>query len=227
MILNNVQSEEGDGGGIVCAYGSQPTITSCTISNNDLDGVYSFGGASPIIHNCNITDNIGYGVNNTTDTVIIDAESNWWGDASGPYHPSTNPSGMGSLVSDYVDFSPWLTNPGVEEYKTTAPLVLKLQVTPNPCRYATTIRYSILARPASQGEAGDSRFSIRNPTIAIYDAGGRLVRSFDLESSIENQGSAISWYGDDNSSRKLPSGVYFVKLSAGDYAESEKILLIK
>jgi hypothetical protein len=33
---------------------------------------------------------------------------NWWGNASGPYHATLNPTGTGGSVSDYVDFDPWL-----------------------------------------------------------------------------------------------------------------------
>ena len=41
-------------------------------------------------------------------TSTLDAELNWWGHASGPYHPTLNPSGTGDPVSDNVDFDPWL-----------------------------------------------------------------------------------------------------------------------
>lgn len=37
----------------------------------------------------------------------VNAVNNWWGDPSGPSHPS-NPSGTGVAVSDNVVFSPWL-----------------------------------------------------------------------------------------------------------------------
>jgi hypothetical protein len=47
---------------------------------------------------------------NADDAVVISAENNWWGDASGPYHPTLNPSGLGDEVSDDVDFEPWLTS---------------------------------------------------------------------------------------------------------------------
>ena len=217
MIVDNIQGEEGDGGGIVCAYGSQPIIRSCTISNNELDGVYSFGGASPIIRNCNITDNIGYGINNATDTVIMDAEHNWWGDASGPYHPTANPGGLGGAVSDYVDFDPWLTSPGINEYTISAPLRLYLQVTPNPFHSRTQIRYSIL----------DTRSLIRKPALGIYDAAGRLVKSFNLESSIENQESNVVWDGRDDQNRILGSGTYFVVLQVEECTTTRKILLIR
>jgi nitrous oxidase accessory protein NosD len=39
---------------------------------------------------------------------VFDARYNWWGDQSGPYHPAINPTGLGDMVSDYVDFIPWL-----------------------------------------------------------------------------------------------------------------------
>jgi parallel beta-helix repeat protein len=42
----------------------------------------------------------------------VTAECNWWGDASGPYHPTTNPNGSGDEVSDHVDYGPpWLLAP--------------------------------------------------------------------------------------------------------------------
>ena len=38
------------------------------------------------------------------------ARGNWWGDASGPYHPTANPEGLGDDVSNGVEFAPWLTS---------------------------------------------------------------------------------------------------------------------
>ncbi len=40
-------------------------------------------------------------------TGILDARGNWWGDATGPYHPTLNPGGLGYPVSDDVLFDPW------------------------------------------------------------------------------------------------------------------------
>jgi hypothetical protein len=37
----------------------------------------------------------------------VDARHNWWGDASGPYHPTRNPAGAGAAVTDLVRFLPW------------------------------------------------------------------------------------------------------------------------
>jgi hypothetical protein len=41
-------------------------------------------------------------------TGVLDARYNWWGDATGPYHPTLNPTGLGNKVSDNVSFAPWL-----------------------------------------------------------------------------------------------------------------------
>jgi hypothetical protein len=61
-------------------------------------------------HFNNIVDNTEYGViNEDPDSSVFDAENNWWGAASGPYHPTSNPDGEGNAVSDYVDFMPWST----------------------------------------------------------------------------------------------------------------------
>jgi hypothetical protein len=67
-------------------------------------------------------DNIDYGIKNSDSTIIVDAEYNWWGDSTGPYHPTLNPGGLGDTVSDYVDFIPWLYWPGVKEQPTIKPV---------------------------------------------------------------------------------------------------------
>ncbi len=41
-------------------------------------------------------------------TMWVDAEMNWWGDGTGPYHATLNPSGLGIESGDYVDFDPWI-----------------------------------------------------------------------------------------------------------------------
>jgi len=41
------------------------------------------------------------------DIPDFDAEYNWWGNASGPYHATTNTGATGDEVTDNVDYSPW------------------------------------------------------------------------------------------------------------------------
>lgn len=101
-----------------CEYGIKASGTSVNtlITRNSFEGngvgVYCTGGANPVVggstQNGNaFTGNTLYGVQNTTGTLTLNAEGNWWGSASGPYHPSANPAGTGDRVSDFVDFSPW------------------------------------------------------------------------------------------------------------------------
>lgn len=46
-------------------------------------------------------------IRNGGRTLWIDARHNWWGDASGPFHPTRNPGGSGAAVTDLVRFLPW------------------------------------------------------------------------------------------------------------------------
>ena len=111
----------------------------------------------------------------------------------------------------------WAMQYGIVENTIEPANIVELQITPNPFTLNTNIRYSIL----------DARSSIQNPAIDIYDAAGRLVKSFNLESSIENQASNVVWDGRDDQNRMLSSGVYFVKLISGNLEETRKVLLVK
>ncbi|HIE30654.1 TPA: right-handed parallel beta-helix repeat-containing protein [Candidatus Poribacteria bacterium] len=102
--------------GVVVGDGSAPTVTGPTITGNTItncgNGVWNGIGGLPLTINYNnIFGNDDWGVYNEGCSITIDAENNWWGDVSGPYHPTENPDGLGDAVSDCVDFEPWLTEP--------------------------------------------------------------------------------------------------------------------
>lgn len=89
------------------------------VTNNSLhDNNYGVGlwrpsraaGNNYINYN-NIAGNTGYGVRTFDGPPAVDARFNWWGNATGPYHPTLNPSGTGDNVSDYVNFENWLLEP--------------------------------------------------------------------------------------------------------------------
>ena len=81
---------------------------SSTISQNDITtngtGIYIESGF-PEIHLNNIYDNTTWGINNASGN-IINADNNWWGDASGP---SGEGPGSGDAVSTDVIYTPWLS----------------------------------------------------------------------------------------------------------------------
>jgi parallel beta-helix repeat protein len=125
IIKNNTITENstntGDGAGIAAIAASCPDIDSCCIALNFGDGLYCVSSSNATVNWCDIYDNSGYGVYNDDSTLTIDAENNWWDDSTGPYHPDSNPGGLGDSVSDYVDFIPWLNWPGVEEQPSVRP----------------------------------------------------------------------------------------------------------
>jgi hypothetical protein len=103
------------GAGIYYFQACSTYIDSCTISNNVVDGITCDSIYRLDVNFCNISGNSGYGIRNL-DTLWTYAENVWWGNATGPYHPSANPNGLGDTVSDYVTFDPWLSWPvGVYE----------------------------------------------------------------------------------------------------------------
>lgn len=106
-------------------------------------------------------------------------------------------------------------NTGITEIENIA--VYNFSCQPNPFTHHTEIRYSIL----------DSRSSIQNKTLRIYDATGQLVKSFYPVSCIMNHASTISWDGTDQAGRRLPSGIYVVRLSYGGMSSTRKVLLVR
>jgi hypothetical protein len=118
--------------------------------------------------------------------------------------------------------------PGIEETKQTLPLKhLTIAVTPNPFRHYTNIRYMVNATEYIEEELRNAHCEMRNPTMNVYDASGRLVKSFYLESSIMDRESVVSWDGKDFLGCVLPDGVYFLTFTSGACSTTEKLLLIR
>lgn len=84
------------------------SVTRCSITNSLQDGIYlNHADSGPVIFLNNISGNGIYGLFNG-GAVAISARNNWWGDATGPYHPTFNPTGLGDEVSNNVGYQPWL-----------------------------------------------------------------------------------------------------------------------
>ncbi|MCD4697458.1 MAG: right-handed parallel beta-helix repeat-containing protein, partial [Bacteroidales bacterium] len=82
-----------------------------TYEETQADGVFldDDAGTGNVFNYNSIYGNAGDGMENQVTTMTVDAEDNYWGHASGPYHPVNNTCGTGDAVSDYVDFMPWWT----------------------------------------------------------------------------------------------------------------------
>lgn len=79
-------------------------------------------------------------------------------------------------------------------------------------------RVNIICHPGHDGQPGAGE-------IKIYDITGRPVRSFLLES--KPGGHEIVWWGDDQSSRSVPAGIYLVELTAGRRQLTAKVLILR
>ena len=84
------------------------SIADLTVTGNDY-GIWVENSYGNSIHDSNIFGNSVYGAHaEGNEPNVFDAQDNYWGNANGPYHPGTNPTGDGDNVTDYVDYSGYL-----------------------------------------------------------------------------------------------------------------------
>jgi outer membrane protein assembly factor BamB len=88
---------------------------------------------------------------------------------------------------------------------------LHLAAAPNPLRVGSCLDF---AAPAGV-----------SASLRIYDASGRLVR--DLFSGTSPGGGHIVWDGRSNAGVPVASGVYFLRLTAGEEAATRKVAFVK
>ena len=83
---------------------------------------------------------------------------------------------------------------------------------PNPFNPTTTIHFVLPIR--------------EHATLAVYDTGGRKVRTL-VDQMSEHGGHDVAWDGRDDAGAAVGSGVYFYRLTAGKHSESKKMILLK
>ena len=110
--------------GIEADAGYGPNDIAFTANGNTVTGFYvgieiwncqsscDTGVFTSITANNNCLSDNTYGMRSNVTYRNADGTNNWWGDASGPYHPTENAGGLGDAVSDYVLFDPWLDDCG-------------------------------------------------------------------------------------------------------------------
>ena len=107
ILKNNIASNDY---GFYILSPKSTYITNNSISYNNIGFLYATGS-----HTVNYNDIYGNvaGMNVTADA-IVDAEYNYWGESSGPYHETLNPNGRGDPVGGdgtSIDFIFFLTKP--------------------------------------------------------------------------------------------------------------------
>jgi M6 family metalloprotease-like protein len=84
---------------------------------------------------------------------------------------------------------------------------------PNPFNPATTIQYSVAE--------GDGMVS-----LAVYDVGGRLVRT--LVDGRQTGGSkSVTWNGTNDRGQRVSSGIYFYRMIAPGFSQTRKMVLLR
>lgn len=146
-------------------------------------------------------------------TFSCDARLNFWGDSSGPYHPTLNPDGLGDRVSDSVLFDSWYPDTSflinATDERAKLPTQFALFVYPNP--FNSTARISL---------------KVADPFIAsinLVNILSQLVR--------EIHGGPV--YGREEftiNADNLPSGIYFITVRdviKNSVKSAQKIALIR
>lgn len=111
---------------------------------------------------------------------------------------------------------------GIEEQVAQVPSQkINLFVYPNPFSNNLTIKFQI------PGTVNNSTIWDMQSEISprVYDATGRLIKTFNLGPGILHQGSTLVWDGTDNYNKKLPCGVYIIQVRIGNIQVQEKVVL--
>ena len=169
------------------------SFSNCEFLDNSSHGIIiqPYGTDNPdniSINQCNIVGNGSYGIENTTDN-IVDATQNWWGDATGPYHPADNPSGLGDTVSDKVDFGPWYMDSSLGQSTTVHNVTKDLWYDAiqeaidqaDPCNV-------IEAGPGTYNEAIliDMPLTLRGATAGVNKNGYSVPANYAWDDSVES-----------------------------------------
>ncbi len=85
---------------------------------------------------------------------------------------------------------------------------------PNPFNPSTTVAFDI-----PEGKEVNVRLN-------VYNMRGQLIRT--LVNEVKSEGSyQIQWDGADNYGRRVSSGVYFYRITTGEFSQTRKMVLLK
>jgi flagellar hook assembly protein FlgD len=124
---------------------------------------------------------------------------------------SNLPGSEEDLIVQLIEYS---VQTHVDDISSLATAFRLKQNVPNPFNPATTIEYQIPA------DASD------HVTLKVYDMRGAVVNT--LVDRVESPGlHSVVWYGRDQTGTLVSSGVYFYRLKAGNFIQSNKMILMR
>ncbi|MDM7915530.1 MAG: right-handed parallel beta-helix repeat-containing protein [Candidatus Eisenbacteria bacterium] len=191
------------------------TLLGCSVLRNEATewagGLFVMGGRLSAVEGEFVGN--GLAVSAFETQMDIDARNSYWGHASGPYHPTANPGGLGDEVGDHVLFAPWAATSAVDDRDPAiAPPATRraLAAIPNPSAAGQPVR--IVLR-----DAGGDRSAPAGVRAVLFDVAGRRIRSLDAadRSGSLDDAAGFVWDGRDAHGRVCPPGVYIIGYAGG------------
>lgn len=132
-----------------------------------------------------------------------------------------NYSGVVCVVSQNDETNPYFTNAsilerltyfvtGIEETGNVISIENSVRINPNPFNRNVTFAWS-------NGVTGSAK-------LEIFDAQGRLIRTFDASNSSVV---SIMWNGESVDGTAVPDGVYFYRIMSGSWERTGKLVLMR
>ena len=186
--------------GLRIGEGIIPQIENTIITDNQI-GIYT-ESSSPRVINSEIFNNSSFGIRNI-GSEIVDARSCWWGNNTGPFHPTLNPTGQGDVVSDRVWFNPW-NNSSIKTLAVNG-------VTPDTLTFDNLITYYKFVLPDSLDGTTIRLKLLSDSNVGINelyaDAGKFPIRGNATYSDVENMATSkeLLLFG-------LSAGIYYVAI---------------
>ena len=123
--------------------------------------------------------------------------------------------GQARIIGAEVDMGAYEYNPftGIEDDDPPAmSYERRLSTFPNPFNPTLTVEFVLESAAAVE--------------VTVFDLSGARVRTLVREQRPAGP-HAVEWLSDDDAGQRVASGVYFVRLSAGDWRETRKVVLLK
>jgi hypothetical protein len=180
-----------------------------TISSSTWRGYFQPWGIIVTIHEVVVTYD-------STQNVYTGDGLSWnaWDDTYGWYSVGTHRLRGGFFGDEYANFS-HSSIPSTSVTSKSDALISHYELFqnhPNPFNPETIIKYQLPA--------------ISHVRLVIYDALGHEVRQL-IDRAQPAGYHSIVWYGQDNEGNLMPSGVYYCRLTSGDFTRTTKMVLVR
>lgn len=212
--------------GLKCESNASPTVRTTRIQFGTT-GILALDGSAPDLGTApddtcgsidagdnSISNNSSYHVANFDAGETVYAQCNWWNGTPSPSKFYGNVVYTPYVSSDPNPASMERPGPGDQPPAPRIPANYALHPNrPNPFNPVTVIGYDV---PAPGGRVN----------LVVYDVNGRLVRV--LVASHRSPGTyAETWEGRNEQGSSVASGVYFVRMTAGSFSHTRKVVLLK